>query len=186
MEYQVPCSCFRKAKNGRPECIEELPVHFPNVMDQTGTVVIVTQEDDTNTSHRRKRDVERSDDLTKEDFKLFRHSAWSRGSKRQKRASQAQAKFTKQNATRYCLERISDSDVGKLCAKLGANVQALVNSCSIDLEVIFWIFFLNDRYSIHAAMCSFRYPIQTGLFLGGFKDRGGRNPPPSSSVTPKI
>ncbi|KAJ7351104.1 hypothetical protein OS493_036560 [Desmophyllum pertusum] len=41
----------------------------------------------------------------------------------------------KENATRYCAERISETKIGKLCAKVGVNVQALVDACSVDVEL---------------------------------------------------
>ena len=146
VEYNVPCSCYRKDMNGKPECLQELPVHFPNVMDQMGAQVTITGGN--NDNDRKKRNVKYTDELTDEDFELFiKRSVGSESSKRHKRSSSPKLKFSKYNATRYCMGRISDSDVGKLCANLGANLQTLVNSCSIDVEVIIVLFckFLNAR-----------------------------------------
>jgi len=130
VEYDVPCSCFEKDQNGNPLCFKELPAYFPNVLGAKGKVLISAGK------RRKARNIQYSDDLTDEDFELFKRFAGSGGSTRRKRAAPAEARFTKTNATRYCMERISNTDVGKLCAKLGANVQALVNSCSEDLEVM--------------------------------------------------
>ena len=76
-----------------------------------------------------KRDVEGSDDLTEEDFALFRNPSDNKLIRRMKRS------INRDTATRYCNEKLAQTLVGKLCAKLGANVQALVNVCSSDIEV---------------------------------------------------
>ena len=78
-----------------------------------------------------KRDVTLSDDPTDEDFKLFSQTPQLR--LRVKR--DAVFEVSKENATRYCAERISETKIGKLCAKVGVNVQALVNICSVDIQV---------------------------------------------------
>lgn len=78
-----------------------------------------------------KRDVSLSDDPTDEDFKLFTQTPQLR--LRVKR--DAVYEVSKENATRYCAERISETKIGKLCAKVGVNVQALVNICSVDIQV---------------------------------------------------
>jgi len=133
VRYDVPCSCFRKDKKGQPECLSEIPVHFPNVMDKTGSVIIIAGGGAT--GNRKKRELKDSDDLTEEEFEQFKHYVATGTSKRQKRAIPDKLVFTKENATRYCVEKVSNSHIGKLCSKLGVNVQALVNSCSIDLEL---------------------------------------------------
>lgn len=79
-----------------------------------------------------KRDVEGSDDLTDEDFALFRNPSDNKLVRRMKRSI---TPVSRDNATRYCTEKLAETQVGKLCAKLGANVQALVNVCSSDIEV---------------------------------------------------
>ena len=139
MEYDVPCSCYRKDENGKPECLRELPVHFPNVMDRTGAQITITGED--NINDRKRRNVKYTDELTDDDFELFKRSVGLEVSERHKRASSPKPQFSKHNATRYCMERLSNTYTGKLCAKLGANLQELVSSCSIDLEVNIIIFF---------------------------------------------
>ena len=78
-----------------------------------------------------KRDESFSDDPTDEDFKLFSQTPQLR--LRVKR--DVVFEVSKENATRYCAERISETKIGKLCAKVGVNVQALVNVCSVDIQV---------------------------------------------------
>lgn len=136
VHYDIPCSCHREDYSGKPECLKKIPVHFPNVLDETGAVVIVAGAE----GERKKRDILYSDDLTDEDFDLFKQYAGSDASHRLKRALLNEPKFTKENATLYCIERISNTGVGKSCAKLGVNVQAMINSCAIDLEVKCYIF----------------------------------------------
>jgi len=80
----------------------------------------------------KKRDLEWSDDLTKEDYESFMKPLDPEAHKRQKRSVDV---ISKENATRYCAERLAETPVGKMCAKLGTNVQALVNVCASDIEV---------------------------------------------------
>lgn len=92
---------------------------------------------------RDKRDIHYSDDPTEEDFQLFKKTPQLRARIRREAIAEA---VSKENATRYCAERISETNIGKLCAKVGVNVQALVNTCSSDIEVsksiLFYIFYL--------------------------------------------
>lgn len=132
VNYNKPCSCYKKDMNGNPVCLKEFPVHFYNVMSQPGITVNPTQG---NGGNGKKRSVKLSDDLTEEDFDLFKRFVASGVPNRHRRGIAVKAPFSKENATRYCREKILESNVGKLCAKLGTNVQALVNSCSIDVEV---------------------------------------------------
>lgn len=78
----------------------------------------------------KKRSLELSDDLTEEDYELFMKPLEPETHRRRKRSV-----ISKENATRYCHERLAETPVGKMCAKLGTNVQALVNVCSSDIEV---------------------------------------------------
>ncbi|XP_078371962.1 von Willebrand factor D and EGF domain-containing protein-like isoform X7 [Oculina patagonica] len=130
VEYDPPCSCHRRDVNGEPECVTELPVHYPSVLDSEGNVII-----DTRGTGRKRRDIHYSDDLTDEDFELFKHYVEPVVSHRYKRELLNKPTFTKENATLYCIERVLNTDAGKECAKLGANVQAMVNACAIDLEL---------------------------------------------------
>ena len=130
--YKMPCACYKEDQNGIPECLKAPPVHFPNVLDEAGNAISFEGGEG---SKRKKRDIHFLDDLTDEDFELFKRYTRSGTSRRHKRASVDKPKFTKENATLYCMEKISNTEVGRLCAKLGVNIQAMVNSCSIDLEV---------------------------------------------------
>ena len=97
---------------------------------------------------RDKRDVHYSDDPTEEDFKLFKETPRLRDRIRREAVA---GQVSKENATRYCAERISETKIGKLCAKVGVNVQALVNICSSDIEVskslLFDIFYYDGRWT---------------------------------------
>ena len=82
------------------------------------------------------RSVEYSDDLTDNELEQFvaQDEIHERKAHHHfKRA--APGPVSKKNASRYCSEKVADTDIGKLCAKLGTNVQALVNTCSADVEV---------------------------------------------------
>ena len=76
------------------------------------------------------RAIEGADDLTGEDLKMLMEPLKSNKSRWEETVV-----VSKDNATRYCAERLLETKVGKLCAKLGINVQALVNVCSADIEV---------------------------------------------------
>ena len=82
---------------------------------------------------RDKRDVHFSDDPTEEDFQIFKEST-PQMQPRFRRAVQG-GYMSKKNATRYCEERISETEIGKLCIKIGVNVQGLVDACAADIEV---------------------------------------------------
>lgn len=100
---------------------------------------------------RDKRDIHYSDDPTEEDIKLFKQTPQLRP--RFRRAVQ-NGFISQENATRYCAERISETKIGKLCAKVGVNVQALVNICSVDVKVRNQEGFLSFAYSIYHIVCS--------------------------------
>lgn len=96
--YNMPCSCHRESINGQPECLKAPPVHFPNVLDEAGNVIILAGGEG---SERKKRDIHSLDNLTDEDFALFKRYARSGGSRRYKRASEGKPEFTKENATLF-------------------------------------------------------------------------------------
>lgn len=81
-----------------------------------------------------KRDIHHSDELTDEDFELFKSPLPYEPQNRFKRALPSPV-IPKQNATRYCTEKIKNTKVGKLCSDIGVNVQGYVDSCSLDVSV---------------------------------------------------
>lgn len=81
---------------------------------------------------RDKRDIHYSDDITIEDLQLYKQTLHLHP--RFKRSA-AIKQIPKENATRYCATRISDTELGKLCEKIGVNVQQLIEACSADIEV---------------------------------------------------
>ena len=120
-----------KDSNNNPLCKTKHPTHYYNSLSRTGRVVVPSGP-----AGRNKRNVEDSDGLTDEDFDLFqRLNFGSVVHNRIRRAVPAIYRFSKKNATHYCRKLIADTDIGKSCAKIGSNVQELVDSCSIDLEV---------------------------------------------------
>ena len=81
-----------------------------------------------------KRGAEESDELTEDDYELFMKPVET-GAPDHDRLKRSVNAISKDNATRYCVQRLAETPVGKLCTKLGTNVQALVNVCSSDIEV---------------------------------------------------
>ena len=122
--YSKACKCTTAGRNRAQECENVFDVAFPTVLKTNLSPMFLCD--------RQKRDVYNSDDIQEEDFQLFKHTPTLRA--RLKR-NVALRKLSKENATRHCAERISETEIGKLCAKVGADLQALVNTCSIDLEV---------------------------------------------------
>ena len=82
----------------------------------------------------KKREVYYSDELTAEDYELFKKLPPSENRHRFGRASPATV-IPLKNATNYCVERIANSKVGKICANQGVDVQSFVDSCSLDISV---------------------------------------------------
>lgn len=82
----------------------------------------------------KKREVYYSDELTAEDYELFKKLPPSENRHRFGRALPATV-IPFKNATNYCVERIANSKVGKICANQGVDVQSFVNSCSLDISV---------------------------------------------------
>lgn len=131
LNYERSCPCDETKDKGKKknECVDGIPVYVP---DATNDKLNRIKMCDRNPQ---KRDVEGSDDLTDEDFALFRDPSDNKLVRRMKRSI---TPVSKDNATRYCAEKLAETQVGKLCAKLGANIQALVNVCSSDIEVSNW------------------------------------------------
>ena len=127
MQYSESCSCFRRKANDVPDCENVFKWAFPTLA--RGKWQPISPRD---LCDRQKRDLHYSDDATEEDFQLF------------KKVRQLRPRFRRQveigllsreNASRYCAERISETKIGKLCAKLGVDVQSLVDTCSDDVVV---------------------------------------------------
>ena len=135
MVYEQSCGCSEKqSEEHTDECVDGIPVLFSQGFFNPGYVT--TLKCYRNIGSRKKREirdmVEGSDDLTEEDFRLYYNSLETDNHKRSKRSVNS---ISKENATRYCNEKLAETSVGKLCAKMGTNVQALVNVCASDIEV---------------------------------------------------
>jgi len=126
VEYSRACLC-PKGEPGRRLCQNVFDAAFPTLLNTNMNKFSPTQLCD-----RDKRDVHYSDDPTEEDFQLFKQTPQLRDRIRREAIAEP---VSKENATRYCAERISETKIGKLCAKVGVNVQALVNTCSSDVEL---------------------------------------------------
>ena len=137
MEYEQSCCCS-KVQNDKhtDDCVDGIPVVLPQTFFNQGKKGQRITKCHKNIAARKKREirdiVEGSDDLTDEDFRLFYNSLETDNHKRSKRSVNS---ISKENATRYCNEKLAETPVGKLCAKMGTNVRALVNVCSSDIEV---------------------------------------------------
>ncbi|XP_067040326.1 neurogenic locus notch homolog protein 1-like [Acropora muricata] len=119
VEYSEACECKPNAQHG--ECNNAFNIAFPTLTGQKTSPMFLCDRD--------KRDIHFSDEPTDEDFNLFKRALPSR--KRHKREA---GRISKENATYHCEERISKTKIGKLCEKIGIDVQALVNACSFDVE----------------------------------------------------
>ncbi|XP_015751386.1 PREDICTED: von Willebrand factor D and EGF domain-containing protein-like isoform X2 [Acropora digitifera] len=129
--FETSCACDEtQDKALTTECaIDGIPVITSFIAHTTGTYNRIKMCDNNPKKDRKKRDIEGSDELTHEDFEVLMTPLKSNEHHREKRSV-----VSKDNATRYCAERLLETTVGKLCAKLGTNVQALVNVCSADIE----------------------------------------------------
>ncbi len=130
IQYFKACLCPKKGENRSPDCTSVSEEAFPTLLKKKMTPV--KPQSPANECDRQKRDVHYLDDPTEEDFQLFKQT--SKLHTRVRRDEPA-GPVSKENATRYCAARISETKIGKLCAKIGVNVQALVNTCSADVEV---------------------------------------------------
>lgn len=128
LNYERSCPCDKTKDKGKNKnkCVDGIPVYVPTATNDKLNRIKMCDRNP------QKRDVEGSDDLTDEDFALFRNPSDNKLVRRMKRSI---TPVSRDNATRYCTEKLAETQVGKLCAKLGANVQALVNVCSSDIEV---------------------------------------------------
>ena len=126
--YSQVCACLRDTENSPRHCRDPLSLAYPTLFKRDKNMVPLSPAFLCDVQ---KRDLSFSDDPTDEDFNLFSQTPQLR--LRVKR--DAVFEVSKENATRYCAERISETRIGKLCAKVGVNVQALVNICSVDIQV---------------------------------------------------
>lgn len=131
LNYERSCQCDEAKDKGKKKnkCVDGIPVYVPTATkDKLNRIKMCDRNP-------HKRDVEGSDDLTDEDFALLRNPSDNKLVRRMKRSI---TPVSRHNATRHCTEKLAETKVGKLCAKLGVNVQALVNVCSSDIEVSIW------------------------------------------------
>lgn len=128
LTYSQTCACLQDTENSPRHCRDPLPLAYPTLFKRDKNMALLSPAFLCDVQ---KRDVSSSDDPTDEDFKLFSQTPQLR--LRVKR--DVVFEVSKENATRYCAERISETKIGKLCAKVGVNVQALVNICSVDIQV---------------------------------------------------
>ena len=118
--------CIAKDENEADQvCKNAFSAAFPTVMKKNLSPLNLCDRD--------KRDVHFSDDPTEEDFQLFKETT-PQLQPRFRRAVQVKY-MSKDNATRYCEERISETEIGKLCVKIGVKVQGLVDACAADIVV---------------------------------------------------
>ena len=129
LTYSQTCACLQDTENSPRHCRDPLPLAYPTLFKGGKNMAPLSPAFLCDVQ---KRDVSLSDDPTYEDFKLFSQTPQLR--LRVKRDAVVY-ELPKENATRYCAERISETKIGKLCAKVGVNVQALVNICSVDIQV---------------------------------------------------
>lgn len=125
VKYASACLCTKDENAADALCKDAFSAAFPTVMKKNLSPMQLCD--------RQKRDVHFSDDPTEEDFQIFKVTV-PQVQPRFRRAVQA-GHMSKENATRYCEERISETEIGKLCVKIGVNVQGLVDACSVDVEV---------------------------------------------------
>ncbi|XP_074620010.1 uncharacterized protein LOC141878862 isoform X3 [Acropora palmata] len=127
--FETSCACDEtQDKALTTKCaIDGIPVDWPT--DKSKHYNRIKMCDRNPEKDRKRRDIEGSDELTHEDFEVLMTPLKSNEHHREKRSV-----VSRDNATRYCTERLLETRVAKLCAKLGTNVQALVNVCSADIE----------------------------------------------------
>ena len=127
VEYARACLCPIDGQYSQTHCQNVFDAAFPTLLNTA-----MEDASPTELCDRQKRDIHYSDDVTDEDLQLFKHTLHAH---HRFRRAVADDQIPKENATRYCAERISDTKLGKLCAQFGVNVQQLVETCSADLEV---------------------------------------------------
>ena len=136
MQYSESCSCFRKNANNGLDCENVFKVAFPTLAKKQQFEPISPRV----LCDRQKRDLSHSDDATEEDFQLFKEVRQLRF-----RREVRLGPLSRENASRYCAERISETKIGKLCTKLGVDVQSLVDTCSDDVVVSTLLFVISTE-----------------------------------------
>lgn len=133
IQYSKACLCPKKGEDRTPDCTSVSEGAFPTLLKKNmKPVKPVKPSSPTNVCDRQTRDVHYTDDPTEEDFQLFKQTSQLHN---RLRREVPVGPVSEENATRYCAERISETKIGKLCAKVGVNIQALVNTCSADVVV---------------------------------------------------
>lgn len=128
IQFEDACSCSENDAGAPKECVNGIKTVFEHDQINLEKMNRIKMCDNTV-----KRDIKGSDDLTKEDYELLRKARMQ--IEHRKRSKRSLPAVSKENATRYCAERLAETPLGKLCEKLGTNVQALVNVCSADIQV---------------------------------------------------
>ena len=129
--YETTCSCISPNENKIKEC--EPPNRMLKALN-------TNMKPMPNIRRLKKRDVSQSDALTDEDYEYFKEpGAFQRPSRVHLRTKRAAEVFpvSRENATRYCTEKLVESYIGKFCAKVGTDVHSFVNACSVDIMVKF-------------------------------------------------
>lgn len=145
VEYARACLCPIDGQNSQTHCQNVFDAAFPTLLNTA-----MEDASPTELCDRQKRDIHYSDDVTDEDLQLFKHTL---NAHHRFRRAVADDQIPKENATRYCAERISDTKLGKLCAQFGVNVQQLVETCSADLEFSGDLSFASGSVAVLVEQC---------------------------------
>ena len=125
--YALTCSCEDDNETGDKNELCKFNLRLPSFLRTNFTTFNLCDR-------KKKRDIHYSDDLTDNDYELFKKTDGPGYQGRSRRALPNPV-VSLENATRYCSEKIADAKVGKLCSKVGVDVPALVDSCALDISV---------------------------------------------------
>lgn len=131
--YEKTCYCESRDDNVPKRC-EDAPneLNLPGIDRNLATMKML------HVRQKERRDVSRSDALSEEDYEYFKEPDSLKRSLHGHQRTRREAKpfpVSRENATKYCVEKLVESHVGKFCAKLGINVHSFVNVCSADIMV---------------------------------------------------